>query len=617
MKNIFHAIFFINTLLFIFSCNYDPDGEFNSDITQPVAPAAEITINDSDSVLQIGLVTDCYFSTYPDKPLSIGEIAVYIDGNEIPLIENNYFRIDPAAYGFGDHTLVIEITTESSGSGSLADRLGGEAFVYTKEIKLEIENRPPYELDPPEILFLGEENGTFKIEWTEYPLSNFQRYVLYKLKQIHWDGSETYEIITEITHRTQNYYYDSTFIGGIGKYYVFIYAYGGNSSSLPKAVTYPLPKALSAETVGTDLKVVFSKCLFPENFKQYQLYWRFYVLNDLGTITDINDTIVTISKIPFGFPVNLEIATHGRNTDFSAENRFYEPFTSNTVHIGDSSFAFVQMKGVSPCERLYYVYDKVYEYSTVEDRILTSRNISDCNTIECLKLGIPANGNQIIVNDRDNSRAVLYNIPGLEQTKVLDNYTNGNDVSISDNLLMPQASYYDLKLYDFKSDSVTDTLFSSIHGGFYGALSYISPDGLTVYVDSYNMVDSVYEYSNGNYISKPVNHYDKFTLFIDYNLFNPQELIYYSNRRMYFVNKSTLEIIRSFVIPDQPCSNIDPVTGLFLVYEDPLNYDDKLGIYDLETGQRVFQMNANRNFKLRIFNGIIYGSFGHKLKLEL
>jgi len=548
--------------------------------------------------------------------LSIGDIKVYIDGIEIPLIENKYFKVDPAAYGLGDHTLLIEIITESSGSGSLADRLGGEAFVYSKEIRLEIENRPPYELDPPEIIFLGEENGTFKIEWTEYPLSNFQSYVLYKLRQTHWDGSETYEIITEITDRTQNYYIDSSFIGGIGKYYVLIYAYGGNSSTLPAGVTYPLPKALSAETAGTDLIVVFSKCLFPANFKQYQLYWRYDEQHVLSPITEINDTIVTISNIPFGYPVNLEIATHGRNTDFSSENRLYEPLTNNTVHLGDSSFAFVQLTGVSPCDRLYYVNEKLYEYSTLDDRILVSRDVSDCNSIECLKLGITAQGDQLIVNDRDDNQAILFNLPGLEQSKILGNYTNGNDISISNNLNIPQASYYDLKVYDFNSESVTDTLFSSIYGGFYGAFSYISPDGLTVYVDSYSMVDSIYEYTNGYYISKPVNHYDKFTLFIDYNPFNPQEIIYYSNRRMYFVDKSTLEINRSFVIPDQPCSNIDPVTGLFLVYDDPLNYDDRISIYDQETGQRIFQMNAHRSFKLRIFNGIIYSSFGHKIKLE-
>lgn len=602
------------------SCTYDPNDRFDNDIPYPVEPVVSLTINQSDSILEIGQLTTCTYEFGSEKTYTIYEISVDIDGVKLPVYHpNTDFSINPADYTYGEHKLTIQVITNTN-SGSLADRIGAEGFVFTQEITLFIENRKPDNENPCEIISVTKDSGRLKILWEMYDRINLQRYVLYRLKEVLWDGTEVYEPIIEIKDRSRTFYYDETYVGGQGKYYVTTWAADGFTKSPVFEVNYPLPHIVDKRMDGYNLKVTFTKCLFENNFKQYVLspfIWEYSYYYCRDTIRDINDTVITINNIVFGSNTIIELATHPVHSYTAAGFSQYEPITKFAASLGDSSFAYYSIASSSPCEYIYYLSDKLYQFSPADDRILKSADYPG-DLFHRSSVCISHNGSLLSYNDREVESAMLFTLPDFNTQSVIGNYQHGRTISISNAGLSPRASQNHLIVYDLYNQTPVDTLFTTIYGGFYGALSYISPDGKSIYVDSEHMIDSLYRLIDGKYVATAVSS-GLFDMFLAFNPLNPQELVYYADGKIYIKDLSTLALKRMITLDGEPVSNIDPVSGYFLVKDEDPEYDDFIcSIYDLNTGLKLFSLNTYSKpqaQEINIYNKVMYSKNGHKLKI--
>ena len=344
------------SLIIFFSCNYDPDDEYNVDIEPVHPPAASIMINDQDTLIKIYEPTICAFNFWSERYLSIMVVNVYIDDSLITTLTSGQwtFLVDPAVFSGGMHLLVLEAIT-GSGSGSLADKAGLEAYVYRKDLNLFIDKMPH---EPLHILSTQKDNGRLKITWEKYNRVDFQEYILLRTNSPYIFGP--YETLAVINDTDRNYFHDSSYVGGV-RYYTIAYRIRTSDAyftSDPAKVDYPLPGILEIKPEGFDLKITFSKCLFPANFQQYQFYLNLdetlYGDTYLGSVQNINDTVFTSHGLFFGDAFMLKLATCAINISYDTENNA-KPMTTARAHIGNHSFSFTRIDASPSCSEIYFM----------------------------------------------------------------------------------------------------------------------------------------------------------------------------------------------------------------------------------------------------------------------
>jgi hypothetical protein len=135
----------------------------------------------------VGVVVNCLGKTFN------------IQGNK------GYFQIDPANTPDGEYKVQMEAYTHS-GTGSLADKLGSEGFLFSKEWTLIIERPSNIKV---KFLNTSVENGFLKIQWEKFDRSFFHYY------KIRADDSSLNHSFTKIIYDANiTSIIDSSFVGG-------------------------------------------------------------------------------------------------------------------------------------------------------------------------------------------------------------------------------------------------------------------------------------------------------------------------------------------------------------------------------------------------------------------
>lgn len=107
------------------------------------------------------------------------------------------------------------VVLNSSGTGSIADKLGFEGSYYEKNWPVLIKNPELFQFDPLKYSII---DGMLKIEWNKYDFSNFFNYEITKTVYHSYD-QDSYTFIP-IFSSDKNYLIDSSYVGEKASYSV-------------------------------------------------------------------------------------------------------------------------------------------------------------------------------------------------------------------------------------------------------------------------------------------------------------------------------------------------------------------------------------------------------------
>ena|GEM_PF-2095660 len=233
---------FLLLLTVLCSCIYTPSEELT--YVNPASAPPNLTLRslemDADSIYIWS--PDRFSFTLSSDGASVWAVKIECLGQTFRFDSpNGYFDIDPTNFADGVYTIKMEVYTHT-GTGSLADHLGAEAYAFTKEWILIIE-RP----NAAGIKFThtSTENGFLTIHWNKFDRPYFHAY------KIEVSDSALHHFFSRtITDVNTTSICDSSFVGGKVEFKLKLSYYYGDGmlgESQVDNYTYRFPVSLSFE----------------------------------------------------------------------------------------------------------------------------------------------------------------------------------------------------------------------------------------------------------------------------------------------------------------------------------------------------------------------------------
>jgi hypothetical protein len=383
-KNLIVLLFIL--VCYLQSCEYDPAGIYERKVTKDMPPP-EIQI------LDLNLDNDTVF-LYPGIPVNfrfsssnqaIKRIKFVVDDTIEKFIGYSNSGVFNLAYGEftqGMHKLLLEIAT-ASGTGSIAESIGAEEYLFSKTWKLNVNNSYKSQVKA------SVSNGFLKLVWPEYRSSDLKYYIVYKV--------DLFNNAVEIKKPKIAEFVDSSYVGEGDGYTINVYTQKGKVFTwghidMPKNL--PKLSIITTETNQYVLKMTKSKYYNAvDTFKinQTRYYLDTYLINSIIKSTqNPNDTLTYLSNSFFGdeLEFKLKLVPKYRNVKYLPDS--YGSFESNLesvlgFHFLDQYSRIDKMAQVNHDEFVYvdYCY-KLIRYSlsqkrTVEELQYQSSICSGCN----------------------------------------------------------------------------------------------------------------------------------------------------------------------------------------------------------------------------------------------
>lgn len=312
MRNLIPAAILLLTV----SCTYSPEDDVLTNLDRPETPVdVFISLNNYDEGTEIHLAEPTEFSYNIESDAGQLEmVEVLMNTNVIYFnrLPSGKFIIDASDYSNGWHRLRVQFRNRS-GTGSLAETLGGERFTVWREWNVYIQRGAPHK---PTVSFT-KEGGRLKVSWMPYKFSNFENYTV--TSQL--PNGETK--VTVITDPEQNYVIDDGYVGGYTiQYSVAIktkayftqgdfYPYTSNKVTLTAAFNL-------ADSVVT---VKWRKPMFEDAFSQYVLTENDKVRSTVDVVSDTTATFK--ADVLFGKSLSYTVEVRAKN-NFSVFSDVYE-----------------------------------------------------------------------------------------------------------------------------------------------------------------------------------------------------------------------------------------------------------------------------------------------------
>lgn len=199
-------------ILFL-GCEFRPDEIHMTQINPPneYGPPIMVSLNDKYDTIKIGWTTNFNYNITGTNNKIIS-VIVTLDGQELHHYVGDYgqafnFILNPAALNDGNYHLHIEIMI-STKSGSLADILGAEGYLYEMDWPVIVDRTPPRKLNFISIDSL--ETGV-KITWEKFDHPSFNSYKLTKTSSAFFGTDEL--VFHDNPH--QNSFIDTTYLEGM------------------------------------------------------------------------------------------------------------------------------------------------------------------------------------------------------------------------------------------------------------------------------------------------------------------------------------------------------------------------------------------------------------------
>jgi hypothetical protein len=294
------------------SCEFQPHEIPDSGIEKPsdTGPPIVFNLNDYHDTIKIGYITNFNY-TISGTYNKILAVEISIGGTVIHeyIAENQQafsFTFDPVTFPDGDYHMNATIIT-STGSGSIAEKLGVEGYLYELDLPVIIDKAIPE--GSYNIAFEKVHNPEgLKLSWLEFNHANCIKYVIYRQYR---PIQQEPVLIAEITDPEQSYYIDHSFWEGQeGLYFVRIITpyghYDGNFSTFRDE----LIGVLSADwhNDGT-LDVRWNKAQNLETFDSYYVFTSFAdTPMESYLIGDPDETHVIFRDAGFAYGINIFLA---------------------------------------------------------------------------------------------------------------------------------------------------------------------------------------------------------------------------------------------------------------------------------------------------------------------
>lgn len=573
-KRITDIIFLLFTLSFL-SCTYDPPERFtevNSESAPPDYLLSQTIDFEKDTLFALDKTRFNFSFISSDQ----GIMAVTFNylGKDLAF-ENGSgsFEVDPAGFQDGSYELICNVYVHS-GTGSLADNLGAEGYVYTKKFVLIIERPGSTNIG---FTHTTVENGFLRIHWKKFDRSYFDSYKISVS-----DSALNHYFEKTIYDADETYLVDSSFVGGSVKFRLLVTCTNGEGSKInfgSDEFIYRYPVRLSFIEKADSLMLKWTE--IPFNHTIY--YSSNYSPNpiNLGLISSYK-----ITNPGLGDPIQYLISvapvmkltwdhqrynmyglfSAGINSGLVFSRMSYSPgldafFTKDQMHVRKYNGNSLLLTGF---------YDYSWDYHDKNSLALSLDN-SKLFSIE--------NGNLLQLNSSTleliKKSIVAPNASGIKRTLFIH--------ILNDSMMYLSFNSW-LTLYDYISETIIDqeAIESSPVDPYYLT---VSKDGmfaancgngkLKVYRNNNNSsLDLIYE-TSGNFLEC---------------VFDPADihnLLVVTDTDSYVLSCPGMETV--YTIPESVKGypvNFDPVTNYILFVSHRYN---SLTVYDYKTGQVKFK----------------------------
>ncbi|NSW94174.1 MAG: hypothetical protein HPY62_05630 [Bacteroidales bacterium] len=363
------AITFIFSF-FMVSCEFQPHDIPITEIERPSneGPPVTINLNGYNDTIKIGNTTDFTYTVSGTQnkilsvTISIGDKVLHNYTVENP--QSFSFSINPDEFPAGKYNLNIVLIT-SSGTGSIADKLGAEGYIYELDWPVIIDQALPQ--GPFLIEFEKVHNPEgLKLSWPAFNHPNFNRYIIFRKFKPYQQAQEK---IAEITNPLQSTYTDRSFWEGQdAEYQIIIVTPYGNYDGLPCLFQDNLTGITADWHDDGTLDVRWDKA------KNLELFGMYYVYTSYGLLpiesyqsTDAEANHVTFQQTGFGNGIILRLAIIPKGVDISDFDKL--KFTEYIHYTRADIPIFSTAKTVSEHDFvLLATYNNIYRYLPDEKR---------------------------------------------------------------------------------------------------------------------------------------------------------------------------------------------------------------------------------------------------------
>ncbi len=574
MKHPGLSIFIFISILFLLSaCEYRLKDDYYRELNIRDSANIFVSLNNIDTTFILeGHETFTYKASIGD--LKIIYINVFVDNQFYKLFygTTEVFELWEESYLRGWHQIDIVVTT-NSGSGSIADLLSAEGFVYTRSWKFHAKNMAP---GPISITNIFNNNGALKIEWEKNTDTTFANYILYKS----YDSGHLYIPVGNVTNQNTTSFEDLSFIGGTAAYFVGVNLLNGHGASGTVRSFTDDSVTLSARWIkDCQIELSWNKCSYNKAFKSYQIYSNDHNLSQ--EVSDINTTTLTGEYGKFGKTINYTISEIGyggllsSSIDFAIGKPFYSfgtiikyDFSSivqMTIDMNNKLYRCDVSSGTLIDSLLFYGYGKIATSPTI-DVLLEYNPVKKRNplTLELI---------EVFSNQELMSQNLSASSWGIAR---------------SDGEFM---------LYDYKNKIKINALNFSGYGYI-----YISDDNKYIFEQPNNAIFRCYKIDGSSVTliwEKPIKEHlripgshDKIMGLTTDNVIN-------------IINISTGQVTSSFPIEGTTLIDLDPSNKIIAVGTVNSSTDFQIDLYNYETGQKIKSLKSAFLWSF-LKNGSIY-----------
>lgn len=272
------------------SCTYSPEEEFQNPVEPPVLENYSISLNnvpDGDTIRLFGPGQFSYFINKGNGVIESVKITLGDRWIDERTELSGSFQINNSNLRTGTWELKIEVIT-SSGTGSLADKVGAEQIQLWKKWIVEIDVARP----PEPVISFATENGYMVVRWPRYTKENFVQYQL----EVSYAGVP--KRVLTFTDPEINSWVDSSYAGNYNAYYHMYVTNLAGTSDYERSYGVDLDFDLTYK--ASDSTVTLSLPLPP-----FYSAFSHYVIKENSverlSVNDSNDTEATFKLNTVGF----------------------------------------------------------------------------------------------------------------------------------------------------------------------------------------------------------------------------------------------------------------------------------------------------------------------------
>jgi hypothetical protein len=358
-------------LCFLFACDYSPSGSHYQDLDPKPRLQYKINLNEQgDTLYARGTVTYEYTVLTGGRQVHATELWLGERQLHQSITRSGTAKINTAEFAEGYHILRV-LVRASTGTGSLADHAGSEQLQVYQTWVVKIENAAP---TPTKLISIKGEEGTLRLKWEPYNRRYIKNYIVRRFNNL---GQEIKKVTLPPDVTTWD---DVHYVGGDSYYSIGVEDQDKRIAESERVFfTAPIPRLLTHEyTNDNGLKLTFSRSRFYSNFGNY--YFQLYYENRSNIaeyeITEINDTVLTVTDVPFG--TQLQYVLNSVAESFS----LYSIVTSDNGTLPglgvENRFTPFNRSHFSPENNLFYDFSgselKVIDGNTLEVRHAKSYN---------------------------------------------------------------------------------------------------------------------------------------------------------------------------------------------------------------------------------------------------